>query len=324
MQNLIRRWHAIWDPDRYHGWGKRSHYFEGWYFKLVDPTGNYALALIPGIAFDTDGRSHAFIQRLDGKACTAAYHEFDADAFVPAADRFAVSIGNNHFSADEIRLDLPELRGHLRFSGRYPWPRMLGAPGIMGWYSFVPFMQCYHGVVSMDHELHGQLEVYGQQVDFTGGRGYIEKDWGRSFPSSWIWMQTNHFDTDRRVSFMASVARIPWLNSHFVGYIVGLLIDDKLYRFATYTGAKMQLALEEHRVSMSFRDRRYRLQITADQGETGELISPLSGKMTGKVNESMQATVAISLYDEGKLIFEGKGRHAGLEVAGPAVELLGG
>lgn len=325
MQNFLRSLRAVWHPDRYHGWGKRTHYFEGWYFKLVDPTEQYAFAVIPGIALGVQGQGQSFIQRLDGKACTAAYHQFTSEAFQPAADRFAVSIGKNFFSAGRISLDLPELRGELHFESLYHWPKMLGAPGIMGWYSFVPFMECYHGVVSMDHLISGKLEVYGKTVDFTGGRGYMEKDWGRSFPRCWIWMQSNHFESGRRISLMASVARIPWIGSHFTGYIVGFLLDDHLYRFATYTGAKMQVRLDEekHTVHLVFSDRRHRLEITAHQAKTGALVSPISGNMTGKVNESMQATIDLTLWEADTIVFQGTGRNAGLEVAGPVESLLG-
>ena len=174
----------------------------------------------------------------------------------------------------------------------------------------------------MNHRLEGEMEVNGTMVDFTGGRGYIEKDWGVSFPSSWIWMQSNHFDADHPVSLMASVARIPWLGNHFNGYIVGLLVDQKLYRFATYTGAMMKAALTEDTVQLSFKDRKNRLEIIAHKGPGSELISPVSGHMTGKINESMQGVLEIQLFEKDKLIFSGKGRNAGLEVAELAQEQL--
>lgn len=306
----------------YHGWGKKKGYFEGWYFKIVDPSERYAFAIIPGISWGKDGVDHAFIQLLDGKACTAAYHNFLSHEFQPSDRLFELSLGMNRFSLGEIQLALPELTGTLRISEPYPWPKMLGAPGIMGWYSFMPFMECYHGVVSVDHHLEGTLEVRGQTVDFTGGRGYTEKDWGRSFPSSWIWLQTNHFDDEQPVSLMASVANIPWIGSHFIGYIVGFLHRGRLYRFATYTGAMMKARLDEAHVYLSFKDRRHRLEIKAEKAEGGKLVSPLSGNMTGKVNESMQATVEVKLYRGENLIFSGTGRNAGLEVAGPVEELL--
>lgn len=323
MLHLLHRWRALRDPNRYHGWGRRRNYFEGWYFKIVDPTERYAFALIPGISMAPDGRQHAFIQRLDGKKCTAAYHDFPAGAFRPASNRFEVQLGGNSFSADRLQLALPELRGTLRLANATPWPKMLGAPGIMGWYSFVPFMECYHGVVSLDHGLEGKLEVYGQEVDFTGGRGYIEKDWGQSFPSSWIWMQSNHFGGKNNTSLMASVANIPWIRNHFIGYIVGFLLEGRLYRFATYTGAYMRATLGEQAVFLEFRDKKHRLEIIAHKkGGTGQLVSPISGSMTGKVNESLQATLEVKLFAGGQLLYSGEGQHAGLEVAGPVEELL--
>lgn len=306
----------------YHGWGKSRNYFEGWYFKLVDPAERFAFAIIPGISYGKDGKSHAFIQVLDGKQCTAAYHEFASVDFQPSDETFALQLDGNFFSADSVKLNLPELQGELHWQDRYPWPKMLGAPGIMGWYSFVPFMECYHGVVSVNHTLQGELQVYGESVDFTGGKGYIEKDWGESFPNSWIWMQTNHFDAAHPVSLSASVAKIPWLGNHFIGYIVGFLLDGKLYRFATYTGAMMRADFDDETVWLAFKDRTNRLEITAHKSSGGELISPLAGNMAGKVNESMQATVEVRLVEREKLIFEGTGRNAGLEVAGPAQELL--
>ncbi len=320
--NHLRRQRALWNPDMYHGWGRTRRYFEGWYFKIVDPSETYAFAVIPGISYGLDGKNHAFIQVLDGKRCTAAYHEFDAADFIPSPKGFEVRVGNNFFSGRRIHLDLPELRGELQFRDPYPWPRTLGAPGIMGWYAFMPFMECYHGVVSMHHHIEGQLQVYGHAAGFDGGTGYMEKDWGRSFPGAWIWMQSNHFGAGNRVSVMVSVADIPWIGSRFTGYISGLLLEDRLFRFATYTGARLQASLGDHEVCIVLSQKGLRMEITAHQAGAGELVSPIQGNMTGKVNESMQATVDVALRENGRLLFEGAGRNAGLEVAGEVGRLL--
>lgn len=322
FSHFPRRWRALWNPDMYHGWGRDSKFFEGWYFKIVDPEGQHVFAVIPGISKGFDGYHHSFIQVMDGNRCEAHYHDFGVDTFQASGSRFEVRMEQNLFTADRLVLDLPQLKGELRFRDRFSWPKMLGAPGIMGWYSFVPFMECYHGVVSMHHHIEGVMEVHGQPVDFTGGKGYMEKDWGRSFPGAWIWMQTNHFGADEQVSLMASVAVIPWLGSSFIGYIVGFLFQGKLYRFATYTGAEMKAELGVHEVRLSFRDKRNRLEIVAHQAGSAELVAPISGNMTGKVNESMQSTVSVRFFENERLIWEGEGRHAGLEVAGAVDRLL--
>ena len=322
MQHLLRRWRALWQPDMYHGWGRERRYFEGWYFKIVAPEGRAAVAVIPGISMSEEGEQHAFIQLLDGLAPKAYYHDFPATDFQPSDRKFALQLGPNFFSPQRLQLDLPQLQGELLLRNPHPWPKMLGAPGIMGWYSFVPFMECYHGVVSLHHELEGAMTLNGETIDFTGGIGYIEKDWGVSFPSSWAWMQSNHFDLEEPTCLMVSVARIPWLRSHFVGFIAGFLFQGKLYRYATYTGAKLDIQLTEEEVIITLSNPKDRLEVRGIPGRTGGLVSPISGAMTGKVNESLQGQLQVRFWKENRLAFEGTGRHAGLEVAGAVAEEL--
>lgn len=316
MSNFLNRMHATWHPDQYHGWGKTRTYFEGWYFKLVTADEKQALAIIPGIAMNAAGEQHAFIQVMDGTANEAKYYQFLADAFQPAKRHFALQLGENFFSSQQITLQLPATKGSLRFLNTTPWPKMLGAPGIMGWFSFVPFMECFHGIVSMHHTLEGQIEHNGKLYDFSGGKGYIEKDWGRSFPRAYVWMQSNHFDTHDQASLIASVAHIPWLNSHFIGFISGFWLEGKLFRFATYTGAKKFLKIENNEVELIFRGPGQEIRIHAQQAEGTALISPISGAMAGKINESLQAHLQVELLQKGKRIFEGRSRTSGLELAG--------
>ena len=320
--SYLQRLRSVWFPDEYHGWGRMRRYFEGWYFKIVSADEKHALAIIPGISMTEHGDQHAFIQVMDGKACRADYHRFPAIDFKSAARAFEVSVGNNFFSSEKICLDLPGISGEIGFQNTQSWPKMLGAPGIMGWYSFVPFMECNHGVVSLHHQLEGQLDITDaisgltHTADFTGGKGYIEKDWGRSFPKAYVWMQSNHFDTHDRASMLASVAHIPWLRSHFIGFISGFWLDGRLFKFATYTGAGKYLKINDEQVELVFRNPHSELLILAKQAPGTMLKSPISGEMTGKIQESLQAVLQVELRVKGQRVFEGKGRNAGLEVAG--------
>ena len=97
MKNYLKRWRSTWNPDMYHGWGRNQNYFEGWYFKIVDATERYAFAFIPGISIGKMGESHAFIQVLDGKKCTTAYHRFDSQDFKPSGEIFDVQLFNTDY-----------------------------------------------------------------------------------------------------------------------------------------------------------------------------------------------------------------------------------
>jgi hypothetical protein len=318
------------NPACYHGHNRRPPFFEGWYYKLVDASEQHRYAVIPGIFLsDEPDQHHAFVQVMDGLTGGVSYHRYPPEEFWAAEGELDLRIGPNSFGEDRLSLDIqsPELmlRGELRFRGMVPWPVTLSSPGIMGWYAWVPSMECYHGVVSLDHQIEGELVIHGRRVGFSGGRGYTEKDWGKSFPAAWIWLQTNHFEAPG-ISLTASVAIIPWRRRSFPGFIMGLWHNGILYRFATYTGARIgRLDLTDEWIGWSVHDGRHRLEIEAARSEGGLLQAPTTVDMGRRIAETLGAEVTVALYALGKgnthLLFRGRGRHAGLEAAGDLARL---
>ena len=321
FQKKIR---AIFKPDLYHGWGKTKSYFEGWYYKVLTKDEQYAFGIIPGIAMDAEGEKQAFIQILDGNKLSAQYFKFDADLFTADSKEFKVNIDTNRFETNSISLDLPKFKGSLTFKQQIPWPNRWYSPGIMGPYTFIPFMECYHGILSMDHEIQGALEIDGELIDFSDGRGYIEKDWGHSFPSAYIWMQTNHF-SQPGISLKASVAKIPWLRNSFVGFIAGLYFDKKLIEFTSYNGSQLiRSNADETEVELIMKNKKYRLEINVHRSDSTALAAPIQGFMDGRISESMTSMVDVKLLHtkNGEIIFEDSGRNVALEVAGNLPEIL--
>ena len=330
---MLDRLARLRDPALYQGGDTDRRSFEGWYFKAVDGKGGHAVAVIPGVSFSADARvSQAFVQIIREGGSTR-FFSYPAAAFSFARrPPFAISVAGNTFTEQGMDLDLRdaegEVRGHVGFGPWSPWPVTVRAPGIMGWYRYVPRMECYHGVLSMDHAVDGKLTIDGQAVDFGGGRGYIEKDWGRSFPSSWIWAQSNHFARPG-VSLTCSVAKIPWVSGGFVGHIAGLLIDGRLLRFATYTGAWLaELETGPGAFRVVLRDRSRELEVRASGGVTGALKAPILGAMEGRADEAIGGALWLRLRELRGLravtVFEGAGAHAGIEVMDERRELIAG
>ena len=316
--NQLLRIHAIWNPHVYHGWGRSKRFFEGWYYKVVNNTETTAFAIIPGIAMDENGNKHSFIQILDGINNIAKYHKFDANEFKPSPWIHSLKIGNNYFSRDEISLDLPNLKGDLRFKNLSPWSNSFLSPGIMGPYSFIPFMECYHGILSMNHKILGSLKYNDENISFNEGKGYMEKDWGHSFPKAYIWMQSNHFSKSN-ISLKSSIAIIPWMRSSFIGHIAGVLIDDKLIEFTTYNGTKVnKCEITIDRVKIEMENSRYSLRLLAHREKATTLAAPISGFMDGRIDESMKASIEVELFDKKKkiVLLKDIGKSAGIEVAG--------
>lgn len=322
--------HNIWNPARYQGGNTNHRYFEGWYFKQVDAEMHRALAVIPGVSFPADGSSkHAFVQIISNGG-TAHYFTYPIEAFSSDRGRaFGIRIGDNVFSETGMSLRLRddgiEIHGDVSFGAWAPWPVKALSPGIMGWYRFVPRMETYHGVLSMNHVISGSIATNGEPIDFEGGRGYVEKDWGRSFPSSWIWAQSNHFGHEG-VSLVVSVAKIPWMGKSFVGSIAGLRLDGELYRFTTYTGARLEsLSTKAGDAHLILRDSEKELEVRIQSGKAATLKAPTLGAMEGRDSESLCGTIDATMraLSQGRssLLFQGTGKLAGVEIMNECDEL---
>lgn len=309
-------------PARYHGLRAKPPFFEGWYFKMVSQDEGTRFVIIPGVyhAIDTS-KSHSFVQVFDSQADQVRFHRYPFDAFKSERDSFEIYVGQNYFSAEQISIaiddDLGRLQGSLNFSGLNPWPVRFFSPGAMGWFAWVPFMECYHGVVSMDHHIEGTLVFDGKPMVFSGGRGYIEKDWGKQFPSAWIWGQSNHFQQPG-VSLMVSLAIIPWLGGSFGGHVIGLLLDGEIHRFATYNRSKVdEVYIKDSEINITLHNQSHRLHITAKRKKGVILQAPTTIEMDRRIIETLDARLEIKLETlAGGLIFEGVGEHAGLEAVG--------
>jgi tocopherol cyclase len=302
-----------------------NNYFEGWYFKMVPHDCSDTIAIIAGISLSDD--SHSFIQCIDGVTRQTHYFRYPIESFKAHPKKFEVSIENNVFSENDVMVNTGDnnamLKAELEFNNTVPYPSKLLSPGIMGWYSFVPRMECYHGVVSMDHSVDGSVNFNNKSINLHQGRGYIEKDYGTSFPTDWIWLQCNSFE-EEGTSFMFSVARIPWSNSFFMGHLCFLRTPEKLYRFMTYTGARISsIDYREGNLTVIIEDRKYSLTIKVSGAGRGQLKAPVLGTMTRDIHESIMAEFELELTDRNnRKLFSSRGTNGGYEISGNIVVLV--
>ncbi|MFC9919486.1 tocopherol cyclase family protein [Agromyces binzhouensis] len=312
----------------------RRGFFEGWYVKLVSPDRAARWAVIPGVfrgigGDGGDGRDEAFVQVLDGLTGRSWYHRFPVEAFTASPHGFDVEVGPNRFDAQGVTLDLPQLRGRIEHTDPLrPWPVTLREPGIMGWYGLVPFMECFHGIVSFGHGLSGTLEVEGAAVAFDGGRGYIEKDWGRAFPSGYVWMASNHVDQadgeHPDASLIASVAIIPWLGGTFRGSIVGLRHSGRLHRWTTWNRSEeRRLEIDDSHVRWTLAGPDGLLELEAERVRGGLLHAPMRTAMHQRVEETLDARIVLRhVAPDGTTLLDGVAECAGLEVFGDTDRML--
>jgi len=309
---------SVFKPEVFQGTLSGKRYFEGWYFKHVSKDMEHVYSFIPGISLNAEN-PHAFIQVINGITGITQYIEYPLTSFSFSKKNFIVQIGDSVFTSDSMSLNinspLIKVRGRLAYSGSVKYPTSVLSPGIMGWYSFVPFMECKHGVVSVSHRIDGTLLVDGELLDFSGGKGYIEKDWGKSFPESWIWFQSNNF-ANSDACIMMSIAKIPWLGSFFTGFLGFLYYKGTFYPFSTYHKSEITtLNLADEKLTLAFKGKMHLLCVTAILRNSGILLAPKSGEMSRRIKESVDSELEIVLSDlKGTEIYRDKASRAGLEV----------
>ena len=314
-------------PEQYHGNNNKRPFFEGWYHKMSTSNGE-TLVLIPGIyRSGVSEYETAFLMIYQGSNRHLEYIPYHVNDFECNKKNYSLHLGENYFSLDKVKLNLNtekiNLKGTILSEDLKPWPVTFFEPGCMGWYAYVPTMECFHGILSMNHTLNGQLSLNKSKLNFDGGKGYIEKDWGENFPKNWIWAQSNHFqDSDLSVSI--SLATVPWKKSYFSGYIVGVQHRDTLYRFTPYRKSKItHLHYNETFLEWHLKSGGVEIQFNVERGtKSGLLYAPDEKDMIPKVAEYLDGKINCKLIVNGECILEDQTNKAALEIIGDIDTLI--
>ncbi len=319
---MWRKFKLLKNPILFQGKGKSKRYFEGWYFKQVSDDLKTTISFIPGISLD-EKDPHSFIQCIyvkDAAVIKTEYFRYGVHELHSTDDPFTITIGENLFSNKEINLNLEQndvsIKCLFKFSSFRPIQTSWLSPNIMGYFAYVPFMECYHGIVSMSHRVSGRLQIGSESLPFIAGRGYIEKDWGRSFPSEYAWIQSNHFGEDD-VSLMCSIATIPFLGGAFQGFICNVTHKNEEYRFASYNGSRLELlTFTDEKISLRLRNKHVTIDIDAKMAVGAPLKAPQNGAMSLIIKEGLSGSVKIRLYSSrsGEAILTTESKLCGIEL----------
>ena len=296
-------------------------YFEGWYFKNVNSTSSYTISIIAGVSYNKVD-PHCFIQFIscdEKNNHFTQYFRYPLSMFEFDSSPFQIKIGKCVFTESSISLSLENMKlkvkGTLTYSKLTYLKKTPFTPNIMGFFSYIPKLECNHHIISMEHKIHGSLFINDKNINFDNGIGYMEKDWGSSFPSEYIWIQCNNF-VDPTIKLALSVAKIPFLGFSFRGFFCSLFIDQKEYRFATYNRSKVIIdKANEKYTSISFKKGFLSLDVLAEIDKVQSLSSPKNGIMNQSIKEGLSASISILFRDlKSDLEIVSSGQNAGAEI----------
>ncbi len=306
------------NPDLFQGQKKldtNKNYFEGWYFKNTNK--EEGISFIPGININKDHKN-AFIQVITNNS--SHYINYSIDEFKSESEPFLIKIGNNIFSKEGIHIDITDntkkikIYGDIKYSDSKNINTSFLNPNIMGPFSYIPFMECNHAILSMKNRIQGFININNKNIDFSNSIGYIEKDWGCSFPKSYIWCQGNNFQKSN-ASFMLSIAEVPFKFFEFRGIICVLKVDKQEFKFTTYNNTKViRYDIDKNSLNIILRKGDYELNIKSKYNDGIKLIAPVKGKMEKDIFESITTLITVTLKKDNDIIFSDISTNCGLEI----------
>lgn len=286
-----------------------------WYYKNIYH--QKGISFIPGINI-SDSEPKAFIQIITTNM--SYFVNYNIKDFKFNYNPFSIKIGNNSFTNEDININIEDksqklkIYGNIKYSNSKNINTNIFAPNIMGPFSYIPFMECNHAIISMQNTINGFITINDEIISFKDNKGYIEKDWGCSFPKSYIWCQGNNFKKVN-ASFMFSVADIPLKLFTFKGFICVLLIDNEEFKFTTYNNAKLvECDIKEESFNITLKRDIFFLNIKSKYNNGLKLSAPVKGKMSKDIFESISTSITVTLKKEKEIIFSDTSNMCGLEI----------
>ncbi|MGL5540090.1 MAG: tocopherol cyclase family protein [Erysipelotrichaceae bacterium] len=276
------------------------HCFEGYYFKHMDETTQQSFAFIVGFS-TAPHNSHCFIQVIRSSPLQTHYFTFPLSALSSQDEPFQLTIEDNRFGERGIEVHLHQDEMDIDATLAYGPLTPLQANPIMGPFALLPKMECNHGIVSMHHAVKGVMSFNKSEVVFQDGVGYIEKDWGHSFPSAYVWVHGAWSKPKQSLFF--SLASIPYLGITFTGVICNLVLQEREFRFATYKRVKYSLErISDTEMHITLRQGKYTLILQAYCQNAGALKAPHVGAMDHIIKEGLGGTLSFQLYEHHVLL----------------------
>lgn len=293
---------------------KRKESFEGWFVKIDDQVNNLMISVIWGYTTH-DATKHAFIQFTNSIAHETSYIRYPIDELKWQTKPFVLQIGKNQLSEKGMILDFENegisIKGDFTFGEFTPIKTSFLKPNIMGWLTYLP-NECNHSITSMHHRVNGNLKVGESTWVFKEAHGYIEKDWGTSFPKEYVWAHANGWEES---SFVFSHATVPVLGKFAKGFFLVLQHEGKEYRFSSIEGSRMlKFEVTPDAFKAKIKKGKYIVTIEAKQNNPVALASPIKGEMRAHIKESLDGTIEIVMKLKGNEIIRLSSDRASIDV----------
>ena len=332
--------------DGYHWNGVDSGFFEGWYFRVTLPKIGESFAFMYSIEDPGGDSNHrggaAQILGINEQYLLCPFP--DLDKFWAAKDRLCLG----HWGKTNLDIS-PQLLSVAEFDRQvtegyqvtatlhqgslptqdcrwcyetvpvYGW----GQPqqfqqATAGWLSYLPIFEPGWQILMAHGLATGWIEWQGNRYEFTNAPAYSEKNWGRSFPEKWFWVNCNSFNEIVGLAVTAGGGRRKVLATTEEVGMIGIHYRDKFYEFVPWN-AQVRWQIQpwgEWRIQASNSD--FQVELIGTTDDRGTMVStPTATGLVMCCRDTLKGLLSIDLRTrQGEEIVTATSSLAGLEVGG--------
>lgn len=278
--------------------------FEGWFVKAYSKKNELMFSVIWGYSTNENNK-HGFIQFQNNLTHDTAYVSYPFSEVGFSENPFILKIGDNELSKNKMILNFEtnnlKIKSKIFFGDFQVLKTSFLKPNIMGVLTYFP-NECNHSIISMKHSVDGKIKIGPSIYNINNAVGYIEKDWGTSFPKNYVWLQANDWK-DSAVVF--SYATVPILGRYGKGFFLVLHHNKKEYRFSSIELSFLeyfQVSKDSFKAIIKKGD--ISVCIKAKQLNPVSLASPKKGEMNSLIKESLDGILKLTLKIKNKKVIE--------------------
>jgi tocopherol cyclase len=334
----------------YHWDGSSRRFFEGWYYRLTLPSISRSFAFMYSIDDPAGGTLHTggAVQILGsddryvcrsfpnpnrfwakGSSLSLGHWGKSTFSFSPqlvSCDRFADNVREGYQATATLnqgQIYDPLIDGYHRWCYEikpiYGWGQPQGLQrATAGWLSYLPIADPGWQVLIAKGLATGWIEWYGQRWEFQDALAYSEKNWGRSFPSKWFWINALVFEQepDLTVTAVGGIRQF-WNQQEAIG-LIGIHHQGRFYSFDRHHyRISWQVAPWGYWRMVAEGDRGT-LEIEGKTDEKGSYVRvPTENGLKFRCRDTCNGRLTLKLSDRaGKCLIHAHTELAGLEIGG--------
>lgn len=330
----------------YHWQGVEANFFEGWYLRVTLPKLRQSFALMYSIEdpLGNSERSGGAVQILGIDEGYVSHRFPDVRKFWASKTELQFGHwgdGNYQMSPQLLPIDrfdreittgyqvtatlnqgaLPDLdcRWCYRTVPVYTWgqPHLL-PQATAGLLSFLPIFEPGWQILMAHGLATGWIEWQGQRYEFTNAPAYSEKNWGRSFPERWFWIECNSFEDSIGLAVTAGGGKrqVLWAKES-VG-MVGVHYRDRFYEFVPWNSQIEWQIQPWGKWQIRARNRDWEVDLLGTTDLPGVMVAtPTAAGLVSCCRDTLRGLLSIDLRTaDGQQILRAHSNNAGLEVGG--------